>query len=74
MKTHKIDKDSTEIAPETRDTNKHQDTIRETKSTRTGTRTTKTETGLITEEDQINTNTIEINTKHKSFLNFRTKT
>ena len=69
-KTHKIDKDSTEIAPEIRDTNKYQDTIRGTKATRT----TKTETGLITEEDQINTNTIEINTKHKSFLNFRTKT
>ena len=36
--------------------------------------TTKTETGLITEGDQINTNTIETNTRHKSSSNFQTKT
>ena len=47
---------------------------KETRTTRTGMRTTKTETGLITEGGQINTNTIGINTKHKSFSNFQTKT
>ena len=73
-KTHKIDKDSTETTAETGDTNKHRDTIREIKTTRADTRTTRTETGLITEGDQINTNTIETNTRHRSFLNFQTKT
>ena len=48
-KTHKIDKDSTETVSEIKVTNKHQDTIKETRTTRTGMRTTKTETGLITE-------------------------
>ena len=74
MKTHKIDKDSTETTQETRDTNKRRDTIRETKATRTGMKTTRTETGLTTGGDQINTNTIETNTRHKLFLNFQTKT
>ena len=74
MKTHKIDKDFTETMPEIKVTNKHQDTIKETRTTRAGMRTTKTETGLITEGGQINTNTIGINTKHKSFSNFQTKT
>ena len=48
-KMHKIDRDFTETTPETGDTNKHRDTTREIKATRTDMRTTKTETGLITE-------------------------
>ena len=65
---------STETTIEIKDTNKHRDTIRETNITSTGTTITKTETGLITEEDQTNTNTIGINIKHRSFLNSQIKT
>ena len=74
MKTHKIDKDSTETVIEIKVTNKHQDSIKETRTTRTGKRTTKTETGSITEGDQISINTIRTNTRHKSSSNFQTKT
>ena len=74
METTKIDKDSTGTTLEIRDTNKHRDTIRETNITSTDMTITKTETGLITEEDQINTNTIGINIKHRSFSNSQTKT
>ena len=35
---------------------------------------TKTETGLITREDEINTNITETNIKHRSFSNSQTKT
>ena len=71
---NQMDKDSTGTTLEISDTNKHRDTIRETNITSIDTTKTKTETGLITEEDQINTNTIGINIKHRSFLNSRTKT
>ena len=72
-RTTKIDKVSTETTLGVRDTNKRQDTIRETNTTSTDMTITKTETGLITEEDQTNTNTIETNIKHRSFLNSQTK-
>ena len=74
MRTPKTDKDSTGTTPEIRDTNKHRDMIRETKITSTGMIITKTETGLITEGDRTNTNTIETNTKHRSSLNSQIKT
>ena len=73
-RTTKIDKVSTETTLEVRDTNKHRDTIRETNTTSTDMTITKIETGLITEEDQTNTNTIGINIKHRSFSNSQTKT
>ena len=73
-RTTKIDKVSTETTLGVRDTNKHRDTIRETNTTSTDTTITKTEAGLITEEDQTNTNTIGINIKHRSFSNSQTKT
>ena len=73
-RTTKIDKVSTETTLGVRDTNKRRDTIRETNTTSTDTTITKTETGLITEEDQTNINTIETNIKHKSFSNSQTKT
>ena len=72
--TTKIDKDSTGTTLEMKDTNKHRDTIRETNIISTDMTITKTETGLITEEDQTNTNTIGINIKRRSFLNSQTKT
>ena len=74
VRTTKIDKVSTETTIEIKDTNKHRDTIRETNITSTGTTITKTETGLITGEDQTNTNTIRINIKHRSFSNSQIKT
>ena len=64
MRTTKIGKVSTETTLEVRVTNRRRDTIRETNTTSTDTTITKTETGLITEEDQTNTNTIKINIKH----------
>ena len=70
----KIDKVSTGTTTEIKDTNKHRDTIRETNITSKDTTITRTETGLITEEDQTNTNTIGINIKHRSFSNSQTKT
>ena len=73
-RTTKLDKVSTETTIEIKDTIKHRDTIRETNSTSTDTTITKTETGLITKEDQTNTNTIGINIKHISFSNSQTKT
>ena len=48
--------------------------IATTNTTSTDTTITKAETGLITGEDQINTNTIETNIKHRSFSNSQTKT
>ena len=74
MRTTKIDKVSTETTLGVRDTNKQRDTTRETNTTSTDTTITKTETGLITEEDQTNTNIIKINIKHRSFSNSQTKT
>ena len=71
--TTKIDKDSTGTTLEMKDTNKHRDTIRETNIISTDMTITKTETGLITEEDQTNTNTIGINIKRRSFSNSQTK-
>ena len=44
--------------------------IRETNTTGTDMTITKTETGLITREDQINTNIIETNIRHRSFSKF----
>ena len=68
MKTHRIDNETT---PEIKVINKHRDTV---KTTRTGMKTIRIETGFITEEDPTNINTIETNTKHKSYSNSRIKT
>ena len=73
-RTTKIDKVSREITLGVRDTNKRRDMIRETNTTSSDTTITKSETGLITREDEINTNTIETNIKHRSFSNSQTKT
>ena len=73
-KTTETDKVSTETTIEIKDTNKHQDTIREINVTSTDMTITKTETGLITEESQTNSNTIGINIKRRSFSNSQTKT
>ena len=74
VRTPRIDKDSTGTTPEIRDTNKHRDMSREIKTTSTGMIITKTETGLITEGDRTNTNTIETNIKHGSSSNSQIKT
>ena len=74
VRTTKIDKVSTETTLGVRDIIKRRDTIRETNTTSTDTTITKTETGLITGEDQTNTNTIETNIKQRSFSNSQTKT
>ena len=63
---HKKDKATT---AEIEDTNNYQDTNREARITRTGLTTIKIEIDLTTGEDQINTNTTGINTKHRSSLN-----
>ena len=46
---------------------------KEIQTTKTGMITTKIEIGLTTEEDQTNTNTTEINTRHKSPSNSQTR-
>ena len=74
MMTHTVDKASTETTVETEDTNNNRNTNREIRTTRTGMTTTKIETGLTTEEDQININTTEASTKHRSSSNFQIKT
>ena len=74
MRITKIDKVSRETTLGVKDTNKRRDTIRETNTTSTDTTITKTGTGLITREDQINTNITETNIKHRSFSNSQTKT
>ena len=68
---YRIDKATT---AEIEDTNNNQDMNREARTTRTGMTTIKIEIGLTTEEDQINTNTTEINTKHRSSLNSQIRT
>ena len=71
--THTTDRDTTEITIATRDTNITKDTIRETKTTKTGMITIKIDRGLTTEGDQTNTNTKETNRKHKSSSNTQIK-
>ena len=63
---HTTGKATTETTAETEDTSNNRDMNRETKITKTGMITTKIETGSTIEEDQINTNTTETNTKHRS--------
>ena len=72
--THTTDRDTIETAIETGDTNTTQDMSREAKTTKTGMITIRIETGLITEEDQTNTNIIGTNLKHKLSSNSQTKT
>ena len=67
------DKGTTETTIETEHTNKTQDMTKETRTTRAGMTTIKIETGLTTEDGQINTNTTETSQKHKSYLNTPTK-
>ena len=55
------------------DTNSNRDVNREARTTRTGMTTIKIEIGLTT-EDQININTTEISTKHRSSSNSQIKT
>ena len=71
---HAIDKISTGTMAETKVINNNQDTNREIKVTKTGMITTKIEIGSTIEEDQINTNTIETSTIHKSFWSSQTRT
>ena len=68
------DRDTTGTTIETDHTKKTPDMMREIRTTRTGLKTLRTDTGLTTEDDQINTNTTGINLKHKSHLNSPTKT
>ena len=56
------------------DTNRAIGMNRKAKITKTGMITIKTGTGLTTEGDQTNTNTIETNLKHKSSLSTQIKT
>ena len=71
---HKIDKASTETTAETEGTDNNRNTNREVRTTRTGMTTIKIEIGLTTEEDQTNTNTTEISTKHRLSSNSQIKT
>ena len=68
------DRDTTETTIETEHTKKTQDMTKEIKTTRIGMTTIRTDTGLTTEDDQINTNTTETNLRHKSHSNTLTKT
>ena len=70
----RIDKASAETTAGTEDTNNNRDMNREIRTTRTGMTTIKIEIGLTTEEDQININTTEINTKRRSSSNSQIKT
>ena len=70
---HTTDKDTTEITIETEDTNTTQDMNKEATTTRTGMIVIKIETGLTTEGNLTNSNTIETNQKHKSSLNTLTR-
>ena len=54
-------------------TSRTRDMSKETQTTKTGMITTKIEIGLTTEEEQTNTNTTEINTRHKSSSNSQTR-
>ena len=66
---HTTDRDTTETTIEMGDTNTTQDVIRETNTTKSGVMTIKIKTGSTTGGDRTNTNTIEINPKHKSSSN-----
>ena len=68
------DRDTTETTIEADHANKIPDMTREIRTTRTGLKTLRTDTGLTTEDNQINTNTTEINLKLKSHLNSMNKT
>ena len=59
---------------ETGDTNITQDMTKETRTTKTGMITIKIETGLTTEDDQINTSITGTNQKHKLSSNIQTRT
>ena len=68
------DKATTETTIGAEATNPTRDMNRETKTTKTGMITIKIEIGSTTEGDRPNTNTTEINTKHKSSSSSRTRT
>ena len=68
------DRDTTETTIETDHTNKTPDMTRGIRTNRTGLKTLRTDRGLTTEDDLINTNTTEINLKHKSHSNSQTET
>ena len=72
--THTTDKATTETTTGREATNKTKDMNRETKTTKTGMITIKIEIGLTTEGDRTNTNTTEINTKHRSSSSSWTRT
>ena len=57
--THTTDRAITETTIEIGDTNKIQDTTKETRTTKTGMITIETQTGLTTGDDQTNINTTE---------------
>ena len=65
MKATTIDKPTTETTIETEDTNRTHGMIKEIIAFRTGMTTTKTGMGLTTEDDQLNTDTTEINPEHR---------
>ena len=69
---HTTDRDTTETTTGTGDTNQTTDTIRETKTIKTGMITIRIGTGLTT--DLTNTNTTETSRKHKSSSNTRIRT
>ena len=68
---HTTDRVTTETTTGTEDTNKTQDMTKETRISKTGMITTRIETGLTTEDDQINTNITETSQEHKSSSNTR---
>ena len=81
--TATTDRTTAETTAGTEITNNIQDTNRETQTTQTGmtiteietgTTITKIDTGSTTEGDQTNISTTEINTKHRSSSNSRTRT
>ena len=72
--TPTADKATTEMTTTgTEATSRTRDMSKEIRTTKTGMITTKIEIGLTTEEDQTNTNTTEINTRHKSSSNYQTR-
>ena len=70
----RADRATTETTIETKDTNITQDMTKETRITKTGMITIKIETGLTTEDDQINISTTETSQKHKLSSNTQIRT
>ena len=72
--THTTDKATTETTIETEATNRIRGMTKETRTTKTGMTITMIETGLTTEDNQINTNTTETSRKHRSSSNTQIRT